>query len=117
MLREARKQCDYLIVGLHTDPSIERPHKNKPIQSLEERLIQLNGCKYVDQIVSYQTEYEMHELLRILDIKVRIVGEEYRDIELSGRKLCDQLGIKIHYNDRSHSYSSSELRERIKLSN
>jgi glycerol-3-phosphate cytidylyltransferase len=117
MLREARQQCDYLIVGLHTDPSIERPHKNKPIQSLKERLIQLDGCKYVDQIVSYETEHEMHELLKILHINIRIVGQEYRNIELSGRDLCHQLGIKIHYNDRSHTYSSSELRERIKLSN
>lgn len=113
MLKEARQQCDYLIVGLHTDPSIERPHKNKPIQSLKERLIQLEGCRYVDQVVSYQTEHEMHQLLRILGINVRIVGQEYKNIELSGRDLCNQLGIKIYYNDRSHNYSSSELRNRI----
>ena len=114
MLKEAKEQCDYLIVGLHIDPSLERPSKNKPIQTLQERLIQLDGCQYVDQILTYETEQDMYDILKDFYINVRIVGKEYRDIELSGRDVCEKLGIKIYYNDRSHSYSSTELRERIK---
>ena len=114
MLREAKNQCDYLICGLQTDPTIDRPNsKNKPIQSLVERWIQLDAVKYVDKIVVYQTEKDLEDLLYTLDLDVRIVGEEYRNVVLTGREICDQRGIEIYYNKREHSFSTTELRERI----
>ena len=114
MLREAKNQCDYLICGLQTDPTIDRPNsKNKPIQSLVERWIQLDAVKYVDKIVVYQTEKDLEDLLYTLDLDVRIVGEEYRNVVLTGREICDQRGIDIYYNKREHSFSTTELRERI----
>ena len=114
MLREAKNQCDYLICGLQTDPTIDRPNsKNKPIQSLVERWIQLDAVKYVDKIVVYQTEKDLEDLLYTLDLDVRIVGEEYRNVVLTGREICEQRGIDIYYNKREHSFSTTELRERI----
>jgi len=114
MLKEARNQCDYLICGLQTDPTIDRPNsKNKPIQSLVERWIQLEAVKYVDKIVVYQTERDLEDLLLTLDLDVRIVGEEYRNVVLTGREICEQRGIDIYYNKREHSFSTTELRERI----
>lgn len=114
MLREAKMQCDYLICGLQTDPTIDRPNsKNKPIQSLVERWIQLDAVKYVDKIVVYQTERDLEDLLLTLDLDVRIVGEEYRNVLLTGREICEQRGIEIYYNKREHSFSTTELRERI----
>ena len=114
MLREAKKECDYLICGLQTDPTIDRPtSKNKPIQSLVERYIQLEAVKYVDQIVVYQTEKDLEDLLLTLDIDVRIVGEEYRNAKFTGQDICKQRGIEIYYNKREHSFSTTELRERI----
>jgi len=114
MLREAKNQCDYLICGLQTDPTIDRPNsKNKPIQSLVERWIQLEAVKYVDKIVVYQTERDLEDLLLTLDLDVRIVGEEYRNVVLTGREICEQRGIDIYYNKREHSFSTTELRERI----
>ena len=114
MLREAKNQCDYLICGLQTDPTIDRPNsKNKPIQSLVERWIQLDAVKYVDKIVVYQTERDLEDLLLTLDLDVRIVGEEYRNVLLTGREICEQRGIDIYYNKREHSFSTTELRERI----
>ena len=114
MLREAKKECDYLICGLQTDPTIDRPSsKNRPIQSLVERYIQLEAVKYVDKIVVYQTERDLEDLLLTLDLDVRIVGEEYRNVLLTGREICEQRGIDIYYNKREHSFSTTELRERI----
>ena len=114
MLREAKKECDWLICGLQTDPTIDRPaSKNKPIQSLVERYIQLEAVKYVDQIVVYQTEKDLEDLLLTLDIDVRIVGEEYRNVNFTGQDICKQRGIEIYYNKREHSFSTTELRERI----
>jgi len=113
MLQEASEQCDCLIVGLHIDPSCERKEKNSPVQSVYERYLQLDAVRFVDEVVPYETEEDMHRLLRILRINVRIVGEEYRDKELSGRELCNELGIEIHYNSRSHTFSSTELRKRV----
>ena len=114
MLREAKKECDYLICGLQTDPTIDRPtSKNKPIQSLVERYIQLEAVKYVDKIVVYQTERDLEDLLLTLDIDVRIVGEEYRNAKFTGQDICKQRGIEIYYNKREHSFSTTELRERI----
>jgi len=114
MLKEARNQCDYLICGLQTDPTIDRPNsKNKPIQSLVERWIQLEAVKYVDKIVVYQTERDLEDLLLTLDLDVRIVGEEYRNAKFTGQDICKQRGIEIYYNKREHSFSTTELRERI----
>lgn len=113
MLEEAKKNCDYLIVGLQNDPSIDRASKNKPIQSLVERYIQLKGVKYVDEIIVYNTEKDLEDLLKILDVQVRFVGEEYKDKELTGRDICTARNIKIHYNKRQHSFSTTELRSRI----
>lgn len=109
MLQEAKAQCDYLIVGLQTDPTIDRPSKNKPVQSIVERYIQLKAVKYVDEIVPYTTEADLLDLLQALPINVRIIGEEYRDKDFTGK----DLPIKIHYNSRKHRFSSSELRGRL----
>tara|TARA_R110002012_G_scaffold81748_3_gene206784 strand:+ start:422 stop:850 length:429 start_codon:yes stop_codon:yes gene_type:complete len=117
MLQEASEVCDFLIVGLHIDPSAEREWKNKPVQSIHERFIQLEALKYVDYILPYHTEQDMHELLQILRVNVRIVGEEYRNQTLSGQNLHEELGIKVYYNSRGHRFSSTELRDRVKRAN
>ena len=113
MLQEASRVCDYLIVGLHVDPSEEREWKNNPIQSLHERFIQLDAIRFVDYVLPYHTEKDMHTLLQVLRVNVRIVGEEYKNQPLSGEELHEQLNIKVFYNSRKHKYSSTELRERI----
>lgn len=115
MLEEAKKHCDYLIVGLQNDPTIDRPTKNKPIQSLIERQIQLRGCKYVDEIIVYNTEAELIDILLSFDIDVRILGVEYEEVEFTGKKECAKKGIEIIFNTRDHSFSSSELRSRTYL--
>jgi glycerol-3-phosphate cytidylyltransferase len=109
MLKEAKTQCDYLIVGLQTDPTIDRPEKNKPVQSVFERFVQLQACKYVDEIVVYATEKELVDVLLSYPINVRIIGEEYRDRDFTGKN----LGIPVYYNTRKHSFSTSELRQRV----
>jgi glycerol-3-phosphate cytidylyltransferase len=115
MLEDARQQCDYLIVALQTDPTIDRPDtKNKPVQSLIERQIQLLSCAYVDKVWVYQTEKELEELLSFLPISVRIIGEEYKDRNFTGKDICLKRGIDIYYNKREHNFSSTELRNRIK---
>ena len=113
MLEEAKSHCDFLIVGLQYDPSLDRPTKNKPIQSVVERYLQLRSSKWVDDVVFYNTESELIELLSCLPINVRILGDEYRDKDFTGRELCTKLGIKLFFNLRTHSYSSSGLRKRI----
>tara|TARA_B100001989_G_C24331707_1_gene360355 strand:- start:5 stop:418 length:414 start_codon:yes stop_codon:yes gene_type:complete len=111
MLKDAKKQCDYLIVGLQTDPSIDRPkEKNKPIQSLEERRIQLEAVKYIDEIIIYDTEKELHALLQKIMPNIRILGSDYISKSFTG----DDLNIKIYYHQRTHNYSSSSLKELIK---
>ena len=112
MLEEAKSFCDYLIVGLHTDPSTDRKNKNKPIQSLQERLIQLRAVKFVDLVVIYDTEDDLLSLLKAIKPSVRILGADYVDKPYTG----DHLEIDIAYNSRNHGYSSSELRARIKSS-
>lgn len=113
MLAEAKSVCNYLIVGLQSDPTIDRPDiKNKPIQSIVERQLQLSAVKYVDQIVVYDTEKDLEDLLKILPIDIRILGEEYADVEYTGRKICEDRGINIYYNSRLHNFSTSELRRR-----
>jgi len=108
MLREAKMVCDHLIVGIQTDPTIDRPDKNSPVQSIIERQIQVSSCKYVDEIIVYTTENELFTILKTLPIDVRIVGEEYRDKDFTGKDL-----ITVHYNKRAHSYSSTDLRTRV----
>jgi len=115
MLKECKEHCDYLIVGLHTDPSIDRPkEKNKPVQSVYERYAQLRACKYVDEIIPYETEYDLINLLCIENIDIRFVGEEYSDTYLTGQDICEKRNISIIYNSRKHKYSSTELRSRLK---
>ncbi len=109
MLEEARQQCDYLIVGLHTNPQLDRSDKNKPLQSTFERFTQLKGCKFVDEIIPYDTERDLYNLLKIIKPDVRIVGEEYREKPFTGR----DLPIKLYFNSRSHDYSTTELRKRL----
>lgn len=114
MLAEAKNHCDYLICGLQTDPTVDRPDtKNKPIQSIVERQIQLAAVKYVDEVVVYQTEQDLVDLLLILPIDVRILGVEYEKKEFTGRKQCMQRGIDLVFNKRDHSFSSSSLRKRV----
>jgi len=113
MLEEAKSICDYLIVGLQLDPSIDRAEKNKPIQSVIERYIQVSSCKYVDEVVPYITEKDLDEILRSFKIDVRVIGEEYRDKNFTGKVYCEEKGIEIYYNRRDHGFSSSELRKRL----
>ena len=114
MLAEAKNHCDYLIFGLQTDPTIDRPDtKNKPVQSIVERQIQLAACRYVDEVVVYSTEQDLRDLLLILPIDVRILGVEYEGKPFSGDEECYQRGIEIVFNGRDHSFSSSSLRKRV----
>ena len=114
MLSEAKNHCDYLICGLQTDPTIDRPDsKNPPVQTIVERQIQLAATRYVDEIVIYQTEEDLRDLLLVLPIDVRIIGVEYQDKEFSGKDICEKRGIKVIYNGRDHSFSSSSLRKRV----
>lgn len=109
MLEEAKKQCDFLIVGLQTDPTIDRPEKNKPVQTLFERFIQLKACKFVDQIIPYATEKELRDILLSFKVDVRILGEEYAGKDFTG----SDLDIECYFNKRKHSFSTSELRQRV----
>lgn len=114
MLSEAKNHCDYLIAGLQTDPTIDRPDtKNPPVQSIVERQIQLAATRYVDEIVVYQTEQDLRDLLLILPVDVRIIGVEYQDKEYTGRDICEARNITVIYNGRDHSFSSSSLRKRV----
>lgn len=112
MLAEAKSVCDHLIVGLQSDPSIDRPGKNKPVQSIVERFVQLSAVKFVDEIVVYSTEKDLEDLLMFLPISVRIIGEEYKDKEYTGKQICIDRGINMYFNSRNHRFSSTELRQR-----
>lgn len=114
MLREAKDQCDYLIVALQVNPARDRPEKNPPVQTLVERWTQLQGVKYVDEIIPYETETDLEDILKLFHIDVRIIGEEYKDGKFTGRATCAQRGIEIYFNKREHRFSSSDLRERVK---
>ena len=113
MLEEAKRQCDYLIVGLQTDPTLDRPEKNRPTQTVVERYIQLKGCKFVDEIVPYATEQDLEDVLRSFKIDVRILGDEYKDKNFTGRAYCESKGIELYYNRRDHRFSSSALRKEV----
>lgn len=113
MLAEAKSVCDYLIVGLQSDPTIDRPaSKNKPVQSIVERYVQLSAVKFVDEIVVYDTEKDLEDLLMFLPITMRVIGEEYEGKNFTGKEICDDRNIKMFYNSRKHRFSSSELRSR-----
>jgi len=109
MFEEAKRQCDYLIVGLHVDPSIERPEKHKPIMSVKERYCILRGIKYIDKIIPYETEDELIEILTKIEPDIRIIGADWKGKKYTGYK----LKIPMYFNSRGHSFSSSELRQRI----
>ena len=113
MLRECKQHCDYLIVGLQVDPSIDRADKNSPIQSLVERYTQLSGVKYVDEIVPYVYEQEVESMLQLYMPEVRIIGEDYRFKDFTGKELCRELNIEVIYNNRRHNFSTSGLRDRV----
>ncbi|GAA3754700.1 hypothetical protein GCM10022423_00560 [Flavobacterium ginsengiterrae] len=113
MLEEAKVHCDYLIAGLHTDPTIDRPEKNKPAQSVVERYIQLKACRFVDEIIPYATEQDLEDILQAFPIDIRIIGEEYRNQNFTGRDYCEKAKIKLIYNLRRHRFSSSGLRKEV----
>ena len=114
MLREAAENCDYLIVGLQTDPTIDRPDtKNKPVQTLVERYAQLNALKFIDGIVPYETEQDLLDILELFQINVRFLGEEYKEDEFSGKDICRKRGIQLHFNKRDHRFSTSGLRSQV----
>jgi glycerol-3-phosphate cytidylyltransferase len=113
MLEDAKRVCDYLICGLQTDPTIDRPEKNKPVQTVVERYIQLKACKHVDEIVPYATEQDLEDILRAFKLDVRIVGEEYKDKAFTGRTFCEENNIDLYFNKRNHRFSSSGLRKEV----
>jgi glycerol-3-phosphate cytidylyltransferase len=113
MLAEAKSICDYLIVAVQSDPTVDRGEtKNKPVQSIVERYVQLSAVKFIDEIIVYDTEKDLEDLLMFLPITIRVIGEEYRDKHFTGKEICENRGIKIFYNSRQHRFSSSELRQR-----
>ena len=114
MLREAREQCDYLICGLQVDPSIDRKEKNSPVQSLVERYSQLHSCRYVDEIIPYQTEKDLEDILEMYQIDIRILGEEYREKDFTGKDICQERDIDLYFNKRDHRFSTTDLRNRVK---
>lgn len=113
MLEEAKRQCDYLICGLQTDPTLDRPEKNRPVQSVVERYIQLKACTFVDEVVPYATEQDLEDILRSFKIDVRILGDEYKEKNFTGRTYCEEKGIELYYNTRDHRFSSSGLRKEV----
>lgn len=113
MLRDAKEQCDYLICALQLDPSVDRKEKNAPIQTVVERYTQLKAVGYVDEIIPYQTECDLMDILSLYHIDVRILGEEYRDKEFTGKDICRKRDIELYFNKRDHRFSSSDLRNRV----
>lgn len=113
MLEEAASLCDVLVCGLHVDPSRERPEKSTPVQPLSERYMQLAAVRYVSRIIPYETEEELLQIIALLCPDIRVIGEEYRGKEFTGRKLCEQIGTRIHYNRRRHTLSSTAQRRRL----
>ena len=115
MLRDAKDQCDYLICGLQVDPTLDRPEKNQPIQTVVERYTQLKALRYVDEIIPYSTEKDLEDILQMYHINVRILGEEYRDGKFTGRAICAARDIELYFNKRDHRFSTSDLRERVSI--
>ena len=117
MLEEAKEQCGYLVCALQVDPTVDRPEKNKPIQSIFERYIQLRAVKYVDDIIPYTTERDLLQLIEIIHPDVRIIGEEYRDKDFTGKQYCLDNDINIYYNRRLHAFSTIQVRKRVSFGN
>ncbi|MGB0897521.1 MAG: adenylyltransferase/cytidyltransferase family protein [Flavobacteriaceae bacterium] len=113
MLREAKEHCEYLICGLQIDPSIDRPEKNSPIQTVVERYTQLKAVSYVDEIIPYATEEDLKDILQMYHIDVRILGDEYREKDFTGKEICKRRDISLYFNKRDHRFSSSDLRKRV----
>ena len=113
MLEDAKRECYYLICGLQTDPTLDRPEKNRPVQTVVERYIQLKACKFVDEIVPYATEQDLEDVLRSFKIDVRIIGDEYASKSFTGRQYCEEKGIDLYFNKREHRFSSSGLRKEV----
>jgi glycerol-3-phosphate cytidylyltransferase len=113
MLREAKSQCDWLICALQIDPSIDRIEKNPPVQSIVERYTQLAAVRYVDEIIVYQTENDLLDIVNMYPINLRILGEEYKDKDFTGKDACRKRGIQLYFNKRDHRFSSSDLRKRV----
>ncbi len=113
MLREAKSKCDHLIAAIQTDPTVDRPEKNTPVQTIVERYIQLSAVKYVDEIIVYTTEQDLEDILEMYPIDIRVLGEEYRDKDFTGREICKRRGIQLYFNKRDHRFSSSDLRKRV----
>ena len=114
MLKMERELCDYLKVAIQVDPTIDRPGiKNKPAQSIYERYVQVQSCKYVDEIIPYQTESDLEDILSMYDINVRVLGEEYKEKDFTGKDICKKRGIQLYFNKREHRFSSSDLRKRV----
>lgn len=113
MLRDAKEQCDYLICGLQMDPSVDRAEKNAPVQTVVERYTQLKGVRYVDEIIPYATEKDLEDILTMYHIDVRVLGEEYKEKDFTGKDICKKRGILLHFNKRDHRFSTSDLRKRI----
>jgi glycerol-3-phosphate cytidylyltransferase len=113
MLKEASENCNHLIVGLQSDPSIDRTEKNKPIQSVFERYVQLAGCKYISEIIPYETEKDLEDILLTYKIDKRFIGEEYKTKDFTGKQICVDKSIELYYNKRQHSFSTTNLRQRI----
>ena len=118
MLRDAKEHCDYLIAALQSDPTIDRPDsKNPPVQTMVERYTQLAAVKYVDEVIPYQTEKDVEDILEMYNIDMRVLGEEYRDKDFTGKEICRRRGIQLYFNKRDHRFSSTDLRERVTLAN
>jgi glycerol-3-phosphate cytidylyltransferase len=114
MLKMEKELCDYLKVALQVDPTIDRPGiKNKPVQSIYERYVQLQACKYVDEILVYETELDLLNMIKTQTIDIRFLSEEYKDVDVTGKQYCIDNGIEIHYHLRRHTYSSTEIRNRV----
>jgi len=113
MLRDAKQQCDYLIVGLQSDPTLDRFTKNKPTQTMFERYLQLKSVKYIDEVIPYQTEQDVEDILETLTPDIRIIGEEYKEMDFTGRDICKRLDIMLYFNKREHRFSTTDLRDRV----
>ena len=113
MLREAKDHCEYLICALQIDPSVDRKEKNKPVQTIVERYTQLSAVKFVDEVIPYMYESDLVDILSMRNIDVRILGEEYRDKDFTGKDICRKRDIELHFNKRDHRFSSSDLRKRV----
>lgn len=114
MLKEEKNLCDHLIIAIQVDPTVDRPDtKNKPIMSIYERFVCVSACKYVDEVLVYSTEEDLLNILKTQKIDIRFLGEEYKTKDFTGKTYCIEKGIEIYYHDRKHSYSSTNLRERV----